>query len=109
MAWRDLTSEEREAEIKAQGKWLPPGSGLEEQFGIKWDKAADDGAPFELTAGQMFAAQRLGMPPGEYSALLRVKSVDDFRDFQESEQLLQRAADEIRLDQAKAELQGGRS
>ena len=48
MAWRDLTSEEREAEIKAQGKWLPPGSGLEEQFGIKWDKAADDGAPFEL-------------------------------------------------------------
>lgn len=50
--------------------------------------------------------RRLEMSPGRSSALLRVRNIDDFRDFEEGERLLLQASEKIKLDRAKAVLRG---
>lgn len=104
--WRDLTSEEKEAAIRAQGRWHPPGSDAEERFGIQWDKAAEEGEPYELTAGQVLAARRLEMPLRNYAALLAVRNLDDHRQLEEAEAVRATAIAELEVEALKAKLRG---
>jgi hypothetical protein len=106
MAWRDMTRDEQEAAMREQGKWAAPGSPAWEGFGLRYDRAAEEGAPFELTAGQVLAAGRLEMSPRAYAALLAVRNIDEHQQFQEAEAVRERALSELELEALKAKLRG---
>jgi len=104
--WADMTAEEREAATRAQGRWFPPGSDAEYQFGLQWDRAAEEGAPFELTAEQVLASRRLEMTPRGYAALLAVRNVDDFQQYEQAEAAREQALSELQVEEFKAKLRG---
>ena len=106
MKWNDLTDHEKSVELAASSQYHQPDSGAAAAFGARWDKAAEEGAPFGLTPSQALAAARLEMSVRGYAALLSVQNLDDFRPSEADDELREQARREVELERIKDGLRG---
>src|SRR5512132_4400178 len=94
----------------SQGKWAPSGSSEESFFGRRWDEAVEQGEPFGLEPAQVLAAGRLGMGARTYAALLQVRNLDHFREYEEQveeeTEAAREARQQIRVEQIRAGMEG---
>ncbi len=85
--WEKMSDDEKLRALRAQGSPLLPGDPLAVHFGRKYDEAAEAGKGHGLSAGEMLAAARLGMPLDSYKRFQGVVSPADYLALREEEKL----------------------
>ena len=104
--WRDLTGASRNSRSRRRASGSRPAVSGWEAFGLRFDQAAKEGIAFGLSAAQVIAAGRQGMPLREYAAFSGVRTIDEYTQHVENESVLRQALTELVVERAKDELRG---